>query len=84
MIQKGTNCYQYLNVFYWIDADYHLNINDVVLYLSWQHTRSSDLCLSSDQEQLDKEINDLRKGLKAKVNRLNVIQGNRRTHSMQI
>ncbi|XP_042082573.1 p53 and DNA damage-regulated protein 1 isoform X2 [Haplochromis burtoni] len=29
----------------------------------------------SDQEQLDKEINDLRKGLKAKVNRLNEMQG---------
>lgn len=28
-----------------------------------------------DQEQLDKEINDLRKGLKAKVNRLNEMQG---------
>ncbi|KAM9860041.1 p53 and DNA damage-regulated protein 1 isoform 2-T2 [Aulostomus maculatus] len=27
--------------------------------------------IHKDQEQLDKEINDLRKGLKAKVNRLN-------------
>ena len=31
--------------------------------------------LITDQEQLDKEINDLRKELKAKVNHLNVIQG---------
>ena len=39
---------------------------------------SCDLCVSSvDQEQLDKEINDLRKGLKAKVNRLNEMQGMR-------
>lgn len=28
-----------------------------------------------DQEQLDKEISDLRKQLKAKVNRLNDLQG---------
>lgn len=35
-----------------------------------------DLYFSSvDQEQLDAEINDLRKGLKAKVNRLNEMQG---------
>lgn len=39
---------------------------------------SVDVCVSSlDQEQLDKEINDLRKGLKAKVNRLNEMQGTR-------
>ncbi|XP_029286521.1 p53 and DNA damage-regulated protein 1 isoform X2 [Cottoperca gobio] len=31
--------------------------------------------VSEDQEQLDKEINELRKGLKAKVNRLNEMQG---------
>ncbi|KAM9860040.1 p53 and DNA damage-regulated protein 1 isoform 1-T1 [Aulostomus maculatus] len=31
--------------------------------------------IHKDQEQLDKEINDLRKGLKAKVNRLNEVQG---------
>ncbi|XP_029989686.1 p53 and DNA damage-regulated protein 1 [Sphaeramia orbicularis] len=31
--------------------------------------------IQRDQEQLDKEINDLRNGLKAKVNRLNEIQG---------
>uniref|UniRef100_A0A8C6UKL6 p53 and DNA damage-regulated protein 1 n=1 Tax=Neogobius melanostomus TaxID=47308 RepID=A0A8C6UKL6_9GOBI len=31
--------------------------------------------IQRDQEQLDKEINDLRKELKAKVNRLNDIQG---------
>lgn len=29
----------------------------------------------TDQEQLDKEITDLRKRLKAKVNRLNELQG---------
>ncbi|KAI3369649.1 hypothetical protein L3Q82_025359, partial [Scortum barcoo] len=29
----------------------------------------------SDQEQLDRETNDLRKGLKAKINRLNEMQG---------
>ncbi|XP_041814906.1 p53 and DNA damage-regulated protein 1 isoform X2 [Chelmon rostratus] len=32
--------------------------------------------IQKDQEQLDKEINDLRKGLKAKVNHLNEMQGN--------
>ncbi|XP_034054552.1 p53 and DNA damage-regulated protein 1 [Gymnodraco acuticeps] len=31
--------------------------------------------IQKDQEQLDKEINELRKGLKAKVNRLNELQG---------
>ncbi|XP_029286520.1 p53 and DNA damage-regulated protein 1 isoform X1 [Cottoperca gobio] len=31
--------------------------------------------IQKDQEQLDKEINELRKGLKAKVNRLNEMQG---------
>nr|XP_046237775.1 p53 and DNA damage-regulated protein 1 [Scatophagus argus] len=31
--------------------------------------------IQKDQEQLDKEINDLRKGLKAKVNRLNEMEG---------
>lgn len=31
--------------------------------------------IQKDQEQLDKEINDLRKSLKAKVNHLNEIQG---------
>lgn len=37
------------------------------------------MCVSPvDQEQLDKEINDLRKGLKAKVNRLNELQGRSR------
>lgn len=33
-------------------------------------------CSSTDQEQLEQEINDLRKGLKEKVNRLNDLQGN--------
>jgi len=33
------------------------------------------ILFSTDQEQLDKEITDLRKRLKAKVNRLNEIQG---------
>lgn len=37
---------------------------------------SFDLYFSCvDQEQLDAEINDLRKGLKAKVSRLNEMQG---------
>ncbi|XP_060765821.1 p53 and DNA damage-regulated protein 1 [Neoarius graeffei] len=31
--------------------------------------------IQKDQEQLEQEINDLRKGLKAKVNRLNDLQG---------
>nr|ACQ58385.1 p53 and DNA damage-regulated protein 1 [Anoplopoma fimbria] len=31
--------------------------------------------IQKDQEQLDKEINNLRTGLKAKVNRLNEMQG---------
>ncbi|XP_073324964.1 p53 and DNA damage-regulated protein 1 [Pagrus major] len=31
--------------------------------------------IQKDQEQLDMEINDLRKGLKAKVNHLNEMQG---------
>ncbi|KAK2862651.1 hypothetical protein Q5P01_002184 [Channa striata] len=31
--------------------------------------------IQKDQEQLDKEINDLRNGLKDKVNRLNEMQG---------
>ncbi|XP_026880646.2 p53 and DNA damage-regulated protein 1 isoform X3 [Electrophorus electricus] len=31
--------------------------------------------IQKDQEQLDREINDLRKRLKAKVNRLNDLQG---------
>ncbi|XP_076601883.1 p53 and DNA damage-regulated protein 1 [Chaetodon auriga] len=31
--------------------------------------------IQKDQEQLDKEINDLRKGLKAKVSHLNEVQG---------
>ncbi|KAM8757157.1 p53 and DNA damage-regulated protein 1 [Acanthopagrus schlegelii] len=31
--------------------------------------------IQKDQKQLDMEINDLRKGLKAKVNRLNEMQG---------
>ncbi|XP_029908556.1 p53 and DNA damage-regulated protein 1 [Myripristis murdjan] len=31
--------------------------------------------IQRDQEQLDKEINDLRKGLKAKVNHLQELQG---------
>lgn len=31
--------------------------------------------IQKDQEQLDKEINDLRSGLKTKVNRLNEMQG---------
>ncbi|KAM9444241.1 p53 and DNA damage-regulated protein 1 [Clarias gariepinus] len=36
---------------------------------------STKSMIQKDQEQLDQEINDLRKGLKAKVNRLNDLQG---------
>ncbi|KAG7318871.1 hypothetical protein KOW79_017345 [Hemibagrus wyckioides] len=37
-----------------------------------ENTRSM---IQKDQEQLEQEINNLRKGLKAKVNRLNDLQG---------
>jgi len=47
----------------------------VLLYI----LNSVYLCFSCvDQEQLDKEINDLRKGLKGKVNHINEIQGMKR------
>ncbi|KAI5622984.1 p53 and DNA damage-regulated protein 1, partial [Silurus asotus] len=36
---------------------------------------STKSMIQKDQEQLEKEINELRKGLKAKVNRLNDLQG---------
>ncbi|XP_053509522.1 p53 and DNA damage-regulated protein 1 isoform X1 [Ictalurus furcatus] len=36
---------------------------------------STKSMIQKDQEQLEQEINDLRKGLKAKVNRLNDLQG---------
>lgn len=35
-------------------------------------------CLSTDQEQLEKEINNIREGLKAKVSCLNEMQGMKR------
>ncbi|XP_062842929.1 p53 and DNA damage-regulated protein 1 [Trichomycterus rosablanca] len=38
-------------------------------------TENTKAMIQKDQEQLDQEINDLRKQLKAKVNRLNDLQG---------
>lgn len=47
-----------------------------MLLLHMSSSKTSGIYFSSvDQEQLDKEINNLRKGLKAKVNRLNEMQG---------
>ncbi|KAG8007344.1 p53 and DNA damage-regulated protein 1 [Nibea albiflora] len=44
------------------------------MFIKFPKSKTKDM-IQKDQEQLDKEINDLRKGLKAKVNRLNEIQG---------
>ncbi|XP_049895033.1 p53 and DNA damage-regulated protein 1 [Epinephelus moara] len=44
------------------------------MFIKFPKSKTRDM-IQKDQEQLDKEINDLRKGLKAKVNRLNEIQG---------
>lgn len=80
MIQKGkkkkknppnpTQCIVYISTG---------NINTCVMYILFLFEiilNLFDLYFSSvDQEQLDAEINDLRKGLKAKVNRLNEMQG---------
>ncbi|KAM8913444.1 p53 and DNA damage-regulated protein 1 [Spinachia spinachia] len=44
------------------------------LFIKLPKSQTRDM-IQKDQEQLDKEINDLRAGLKAKVNRLNVMQG---------
>ncbi|KAM3877533.1 p53 and DNA damage-regulated protein 1 [Diretmus argenteus] len=44
------------------------------MFIKFPKSKTREM-IQKDQEQLDKEINDLRKGLKAKVNRLNEIQG---------
>ncbi|KAM4613297.1 p53 and DNA damage-regulated protein 1 [Polymixia lowei] len=44
------------------------------MFIKFPKSKTTEM-IQKDQEQLDKEINDLRKGLKAKVNRLNEIQG---------
>uniref|UniRef100_UPI0037E9280F p53 and DNA damage-regulated protein 1 n=1 Tax=Semicossyphus pulcher TaxID=241346 RepID=UPI0037E9280F len=44
------------------------------IFIKFPNLKTREM-IQKDQEQLDKEINDLRKGLKAKVNHLNEIQG---------
>ncbi|XP_068598925.1 p53 and DNA damage-regulated protein 1 isoform X1 [Brachionichthys hirsutus] len=44
------------------------------MFIKLPKLKTSEM-IQKDQEQLDKEINDLRKVLKAKVNHLNEIQG---------
>ncbi|KAM6928394.1 p53 and DNA damage-regulated protein 1 [Xenentodon cancila] len=44
------------------------------MFITFPKSQTREM-IQKDQEQLDKEINDLRKGLKAKVNRLNDMQG---------
>lgn len=44
------------------------------MFIKFPKSKTREM-IQRDQEQLDKAINDLRKGLKAKVNRLNEIQG---------
>ncbi|KAG1931018.1 p53 and DNA damage-regulated protein 1 [Pimephales promelas] len=44
------------------------------MFIKFPQERARSMILK-DQENLDKEINDLRKRLKAKVNRLNELQG---------
>ncbi|XP_028262941.1 p53 and DNA damage-regulated protein 1 [Parambassis ranga] len=44
------------------------------MFIKFPKVKTTEM-IQKDQEQLDKEINDLRKGLKAKVNHLNEIQG---------
>ncbi|XP_022056586.1 p53 and DNA damage-regulated protein 1 [Acanthochromis polyacanthus] len=44
------------------------------MFIKFPKSKTKEM-IQKDQEQLDKEINDLRKGLKAKVNRLNEMQG---------
>eukprot|EP00064_Thunnus_orientalis_P000906 superscaffoldBa00000053_g907 len=43
------------------------------MFIKFPKSKTREM-IQKDQEQLDKEINDLRKGLKAKVNRLNEMQ----------
>ncbi|KAM7423286.1 hypothetical protein PAMA_011033 [Pampus argenteus] len=44
------------------------------MFIKFPKSKTREM-IQKDQEQLDNEINDLRKGLKAKVNRLNEMQG---------
>ncbi|KAM7402746.1 hypothetical protein PAMP_017960 [Pampus punctatissimus] len=44
------------------------------MFIKFPKSKTTEM-IQKDQEQLDNEINDLRKGLKAKVNRLNEMQG---------
>ncbi|XP_067097077.1 p53 and DNA damage-regulated protein 1 [Osmerus mordax] len=44
------------------------------MFIKFPKAKTTEMILK-DQDQLDKEINDLRKVLKAKVNRLNELQG---------
>ncbi|KAK9528461.1 hypothetical protein VZT92_012619 [Zoarces viviparus] len=44
------------------------------MFIKFPKSKTREM-IQKDQEQLDKEINDLRSALKAKVNRLNVMQG---------
>ncbi|XP_056130675.1 p53 and DNA damage-regulated protein 1 [Lampris incognitus] len=44
------------------------------MFIKFPKSKTKEM-IQKDQEQLDKEINDLRKGLKAKVNHLNETQG---------
>lgn len=57
-------------------SSFHFKISNTFLqkHCAWWLNISDSVC-PTDQEQLDKEINELRKGLKAKVNHLNEIQG---------
>ncbi|KAM6947730.1 p53 and DNA damage-regulated protein 1 [Lycodopsis pacificus] len=44
------------------------------MFIKFSKSKTREM-IQKDQEQLDKEINDLRSALKAKVNHLNVMQG---------
>ncbi|XP_031156062.1 p53 and DNA damage-regulated protein 1 isoform X1 [Sander lucioperca] len=44
------------------------------MFIKFPKSKTKEM-IQKDQEQLDQEINELRKGLKAKVNRLNEMQG---------
>ncbi|CAJ1051876.1 p53 and DNA damage-regulated protein 1 [Xyrichtys novacula] len=44
------------------------------IFIRFPNVKTREM-IQRDQEQLDKEINDLRTGLRAKVNHLNEIQG---------
>lgn len=45
------------------------------MFLKFPKSKTTEM-IQKDQEQLDKEISDLRRGLKTKLNSLNEIQGN--------